>query len=75
MKINASARHVEKIRHVVKIRDIMLVLLLATVFGLEVYLGASQAARICDTSALQTGSPATLSVSFSDVMSRKGVNP
>jgi hypothetical protein len=62
MKINASARYR------VKIRDTMLAVLLATVFGLEVYLGVSQAARIGDTSALQTDSPAAPSVSFSDVM-------
>jgi hypothetical protein len=46
----------------------MLSVLLAAVFGLEVYLGAFLAARIGDTSALQTGSSSAPSASFSDVM-------
>jgi len=62
MKTNTSARHL------VKIRDIMLVVLLATILGLEVYLGVSQAARFGDTSALQTSGPAAPTASFSDLM-------
>jgi hypothetical protein len=62
MKINTSARSV------VKIRDIMLVVLLATVFGLEVCMGAFLVTRSGHSSARQTDSPAAPSVSFSDVM-------
>jgi hypothetical protein len=62
MKINASARYV------VKIRDIMLAVLLAAVFGLEVCLGAFLVTRSGHTSARQTDSPAAPSASISDVM-------
>jgi hypothetical protein len=62
MKINASARYV------VRIRDIMLAVLLATVFGLELCLGAFLVARSGHTSARQTDSPAAPSATFSDLM-------
>ena len=51
-----------------KIRDIMWAVAVATVFGLEVYLGAFLAARIGQTSARQTDSPAAPNVSISDLM-------
>jgi hypothetical protein len=62
MKINASARCI------VKIRAIMLGAALAAVFGLEVYLGAFQAARIGHTTAPQTEGPAAPNTSSSDVI-------
>jgi hypothetical protein len=62
MKINASARYL------VRIRAIMGPVVLATVFGLEVYLGAFLAARSGHTTALQTDSPPTPNVSISDLM-------
>jgi hypothetical protein len=62
MKINASARYVARIR------SIMLGAALAAVFGLEVYLGASLAARIGHTTTLKTDSPAAPNVSISDLI-------
>jgi hypothetical protein len=62
MKTNNSARFLVKIRH------IMLAAILATALGLEVYLGASLAARSGHPTALQTDSPATPNVSISDLL-------
>lgn len=41
---------------------------LATIVGLDFYLGVSLAARIGQTTALQTDSPAPPNVSISDLM-------
>jgi len=46
----------------------MLAVVLATAFGLEVYLGASQAARIGHTTAPQSEGPQTPNVSIGDVI-------
>jgi len=62
MKINASARYF------VGIRTIMLGAALAAVVGLEIYLGASLAARIGHPTALQTNGPAAPNISISDVI-------
>lgn len=51
-----------------RLQDIMLAVLLAVTFGLEVYLGAFLAARIGQTSTRQTDSPAAPNVSISDLM-------
>jgi hypothetical protein len=51
MKTKTSARYL------VRIRNILLAVALATVFGLEVYLGAAQAVRIGHTTAPQTEGP------------------
>jgi hypothetical protein len=51
MKTKSSARYL------VRIRAIILAAALAAVFGLEVYLGASLAARIGHTKAVQTEGP------------------
>jgi hypothetical protein len=62
MKTNASARYL------IKIRVIMVCAVLAAIVGLEFSLSASLAARIGQTTARQTDSPATLNVSISDLM-------
>jgi hypothetical protein len=62
MKTNSSARYI------VRIRTIMLCATLAAIFGLEVYVGASLATRIGQTTARQTDSPAAPNVSISDLM-------
>ena len=62
MKTNSSARYL------VRIRVIMVWAALAAVVGLEVYLGESLAARIGQTTARQTDSPAAPNVSISDLM-------
>jgi hypothetical protein len=62
MKTNSSARDL------VRIRDIIRPVAVATVFGLEVYLGASLATRSGHTTALQADSPAAPNVSISDLM-------
>ena len=62
MKTNCSAQHL------VRIRNIMLAVVLATVFGLEVYLGVFLPARSGHTATFQTDSPAVASASISDLM-------
>ena len=62
MKTNSSARHL------VRIRAIMLCATLAAIFGLEVYVGASLATRIGQTTSRQTDGPQAPSVGISDLM-------
>jgi hypothetical protein len=62
MKTNASARYL------VRIRVIMVCAALAALVGLEFSLSQSLAARIGQTTARQTDSPATPSVGISDLM-------
>ena len=62
MKTNPSARHL------VRIRLIMVCAALAASVGLELYLGASLAARIGQTTGRQNDSPATPGVGISDLM-------
>ena len=62
MKTNASARYL------VRIRVIMVCAALAALVGLEFSLSQSLAARIGQTTARQTDSPATPSVGISDFM-------
>ena len=62
MKTNASARYL------VKIRVIMVCAALAVLVGLEFSVSQSLAARIGQTTARQTDSPAAPSVSISDLM-------
>lgn len=45
--------------HLVRVRNLLLAVALAAVFGLEVYLGASQAVRIGHTTAPQADGPQT----------------
>ena len=58
MKTNPSARHL------VRIRVMMVCVALAAIVGLEFYLGAFLAARIGQTTARQTDSPAAPNVSL-----------
>jgi hypothetical protein len=62
MKTNASARYL------VRIRVITACAALAAIVGLELSVSESLAARIGQTSARQTDSPATPSVSISDLI-------
>ena len=62
MKTNASARYL------VKIRVIMVCAALAALVGLEVSISESLAARIGQTTARQTDSPAAPNLSISDLM-------
>jgi hypothetical protein len=62
MKTNASARYL------VRIRVIMVCAALAAIAGLELSLSESLAARIGQTTAPQTDSPATPTVSIADLM-------
>jgi hypothetical protein len=62
MKINASARYL------VRIRVIIICLAIAAVAGIEFWVGESLAARIGQTTALQTDSPPAPNVSISDLM-------
>jgi hypothetical protein len=62
MKTNPSARGLRKIRLV------MLWAALAAIAGLEIYGGASLAARTGQTTARQTDSPSAPNVSISDLI-------
>ena len=62
MKTNASARYL------VRIRVITLCAALAALVGLEFSVSESLAARVGQTTARQTDSPATPNVSISDLM-------
>ena len=62
MKTNASARYL------VRIRVIMVCAALAAIVGLEFSLSQSLAARVGQTTARQTDSPAAPSVSVADLM-------
>jgi hypothetical protein len=62
MKTNNSARRLARVR------DIILAALLATAFGLEIYLGAFLAGRSGNPTALQTDGPVAPNVSISDVI-------
>jgi hypothetical protein len=55
-------------RNIVRIRVIMVCAALAAIVGLEFSLSQSLAARVGQTSARQTDSPAAPSVSISDLM-------
>ena len=63
MKTNPAARYF------VKIRFLLLVMSLAGIVGLEFYFGSSFAARIGQTTVIQTDSPATPNMNLGDVMS------
>jgi len=62
MKTNSSARYL------VRIRVIMVCAALAAIVGLELSVSESLAARIGQTTARQTDSPAAPSVGISDLM-------
>jgi len=62
MKTNSSARYL------VRIRVIMVCAALAAIVGLELSVSKSLAARIGQTTARQTDSPATPNVGISDLM-------
>jgi hypothetical protein len=62
MKTNASARYL------VRIRVIMVCAALAAIVGLEFSLSQSLAARVGQTTARQTDSPAAPTVSIADLM-------
>jgi hypothetical protein len=62
MKTNASARYL------VRIRAILVCAALATLVGLDVSLAEALAARIGQTTALQTSSPVAPNLSISDLM-------
>jgi hypothetical protein len=62
MKTNRSAWHLVKLREIVWAAGV------ATVLGLEIYLGVFLAARSGHTTTLQTESPAAPNVSISDLM-------
>jgi hypothetical protein len=62
MKTNSSARYL------VRIRVIMVCAALAAIVGLELSVSESLAARIGQTTARQTDSPATPNVGISDLM-------
>ena len=63
MKTNPAARTL------VKIRFLLLCASLAAIVGLEFYFGAAFAARIGQTTVIQTDSPAAPSMNLGDVMS------
>ncbi len=62
MKTNASAQSL------VRIRVIMVCGILAAIVGLDLFLGASLAARIGQTTGCQTDGPVAPNVSLSDLM-------
>jgi hypothetical protein len=62
MKTNASARYL------VKIRVIIVCAALAALVGFEVFISESLAARMGQTAARQTDSPAAPNLSISDLM-------
>jgi len=63
MKTNPAARSL------VKIRCLLLCASLAAIVGLEFYFGAAFAARIGQTTVIQTDGPAAPSMNLGDVMS------
>ena len=63
MKTNPAARTL------VKIRFLLLCASLAAIVGLEFYFGAAFAARISQTTVIQTDSPAAPNMNLGDVMS------
>jgi hypothetical protein len=62
MKTNPAARSL------VKVRFLLLCVSLAAIFGLEVYLGASFAARVGQIAVIQTDTPAAPPMDLSDLM-------